>query len=96
MPALNTGLVNPGGVTRPPVRRLAPRLASLEGARLGVLDNAKPNADLVLGAVAAALRREAGVGAVVVARKQNPGMGSGDEILEALAACDAVLVGTAD
>lgn len=94
--AENTGLVNPAGVTRPPAKRLARRLESLRGARLGLLDNAKPNADAVLGAIVASLQTEPGLVEVVRFRKWNPGMGSGEDVLQELASCDAVLVGTAD
>jgi hypothetical protein len=41
--------------------RLAPRLASLEGLRVGLLDNTKPNASTLLAAVADELRRNWGV-----------------------------------
>jgi hypothetical protein len=89
-------LVDPAGVSRPPARRLAPRLETLAGIRLGLLDNAKPNADAVLGAMAERLRAEQGVSEVVRFRKKNPGMGASEEVLAALAACDAVLLGTSD
>lgn len=88
-------LVHPAGVARPPARFLAPRLASLAGTRLGLLDNAKPNAGALLGAVADALLAE-GVSDVVRVRKRNPGMGASLEELRALRACDVVLLGTAD
>lgn len=89
-------LVDPAGEADPPHRRLAPRLGSLGGAKLGLLDNAKPNADALLGAVAARLRAGAGVGEVVSFRKKNPGMAATPDVLAALAGCDAVLLGTAD
>jgi hypothetical protein len=63
--------------------------------RLGLLDNAKPNADALLGALADELLA-AGASEVVRVRKRNPGMGASEEELRALEACDAVLVGTAD
>jgi len=41
--------------------RLAPRLRSLSGLRVGLLDNTKPNASLLLAVVADELRRDWGV-----------------------------------
>ena len=50
-------VLSPLATGRPAVRALAPRPASLRGARIGVLDNAKPNADALLGRAAECLRR---------------------------------------
>jgi hypothetical protein len=89
-------LVDPAGVSRPPVKPLASRLETLAGARLGLLDNAKPNADAILGAIADRLLAEQGVAEVVRFRKRNPGMGAPAQVLDSLAGCDAVLLGTSD
>ena len=48
--------------------RLAPRLQNVRGARIGILDNCKEFADLVLRGVAEALQREHGVGGQVLAQ----------------------------
>lgn len=42
----------PGGTADIPPRRLAPRLPTLAGARIGILDNCKEFADLVLAGAA--------------------------------------------
>jgi hypothetical protein len=89
-------LVDPAGASRPPVKPLASRLGTLTGARLGLLDNAKPNADAILGAIAERLQAEQGVAEVVRFRKKNPGMGAAPQVLDSLARCDAVLLGTSD
>ena len=44
--------------------RLAPRLRTLRGARIGLLDNTKPNASVLLAEVARQLRRDHDVGEV--------------------------------
>ena len=61
---------------------LAPRLASLEGTRAGILDNGKANAGTLMLAV---VKREKGI-----AGPPSP------SILADLTTCDFVLVGSAD
>jgi hypothetical protein len=61
---------------------LAPRLASLEGTRAGILDNSKANAGTMMLAV---VQREKGI-----AGPPSPA------ILADLTTCDFVLVGSAD
>ena len=74
---------------------LAPRLASLAGKRAGILDNGKANAGTLMLAVVERLKERHGV--VEVVRRQKPVAGPPrPEIVEALAACDFVLVGSAD
>ena len=76
--------------------QLAPRLASLEGCRLGVLDNRKANADRLLDLVEDILR--ARFGAEVVRRRQKPDFSrpAPRQLLEDLRACDAVVTGVGD
>jgi hypothetical protein len=74
---------------------LAPRLATLEGARAGILDNGKANAGTLMLAVTRILRERYGVAEVV--KRDKPVAGPpAPEILEALGACDFALVGSAD
>jgi hypothetical protein len=49
----NVSVLLPNGTADIAALVLAPRLQSLEGARIGILDNCKEFADLVLGGVAA-------------------------------------------
>lgn len=71
---------------------LAPRLSSLRGARIGILDNCKEFADAVLSGVADVLRRDYGVAEVTVWRKEYLGIPS--PYAEKMAAqCDAVVNG---
>ena len=75
--------------------QLAPRLASLEGKRIAILDNSKANAGVLMLAVAERLKERYGVADVVKREKPVAGPPS-REVLEALAACDFALVGSAD
>ena len=74
---------------------LAPRLASLEGKRVGILDNSKANAGTLMLAVAERLKDRYGVRDIVKREKGIAGAPSPD-ILAALTTCDFVLVGSAD
>jgi hypothetical protein len=88
-------VVNPCGEAAVAVRGLAPRPASLAGRRVGVLDNSKPNADLLLGRLAELLVARTGAGAV--ARWRKPGASRPAPDLEVVAAgADVVLTGSAD
>lgn len=76
-----------------PVERqpIAPRLATLSGAKIGLLDNTKKNADLLLRAAADILQREHGVGEVIYRRKISSSPAAPAEMLDELASCDAVI-----
>jgi hypothetical protein len=52
-------------------RPLAPRATTLQGLRLGVLDNTKWNANRLLRKTAALLEAEHGIGAVSYYRKES-------------------------
>ena len=71
---------------------LAPRLRSMRGARIGILDNCKEFADLVLRGVAGILEREHGVASVKFWRKSYLGIPS-PFAKEMAGACDAVING---
>ena len=73
-------------------KTLAPRLRSLRGARIGILDNCKEFADIVLRGVAEALKRDFGVEQVTVWRKSYLGIPS-PYAQEMAAHCDAVVNG---
>ena len=66
----------PTGEPSATARRLAPRLATVRGMRIGVLDNCKEFADLVLRGVALVLERDHGAGSVRFWRKSYLGMAS--------------------
>ena len=74
---------------------LAPRLASLQGMRVGILDNSKANAGTLMLSVVQRLKERYGVKDVVKREKGIAGAPNPD-ILAALTTCDFVLVGSAD
>jgi hypothetical protein len=85
-----------GRVGRTPVR-LAPAPGVLAGLRLGVLDNRKPNARLLLTRLAASLAARTGAQVAVVVEKANAAVGCDVEALARLrSAADVVLTGSAD
>jgi hypothetical protein len=73
-------------------KKLAPRLQSLRGARIGILDNCKEFADVVLRGVADVLEREHGVAGVKFWQKSYLGIAS-PYAREMAAECDAVING---
>ncbi len=82
----------PTGVADAAQNRLAPRLETVRGARIGILDNCKEFADLVLRGTAESLQRDHGAGAVTFWRKSYLGIPS-PFAAEMAAACDAVING---
>ena len=82
----------PTGDADTATKRLARRLATVRGARIGILDNCKEFADRVLSGVAEVLEREYGVKEVRFWRKNYLGIPS-PFAPEMAAACDAVING---
>ena len=82
----------PTGAVDTQSKRLAPRLASLHGARIGILDNCKEFADIVLRGVADVLKRDYGVAHVKFWQKSYLGIPS-PYAEEMAAQCDAVING---
>jgi hypothetical protein len=89
-------VLDPTGESATSPSPLAPRLASLAGRRIGVLDNRKANADRLLDLVEDSLRTRCG--AEVVVRHQKPDFSrlAAPDILDDLSACDAVITGVGD
>ena len=88
-------LYDPTAEPRAVAARLAPRLSTLQGKRIGILDNGKANADVLMLAMARLLQERHGAGAIV--KREKPVAGPPKpEVLEALAQCDLALVGSAD
>ena len=73
-------------------KKLAPRLQTIKGARIGILDNCKEFADVVLRGVAEVLQREHGVAEVKFWQKSYLGVAS-PYAQEMAAQCDAVING---
>jgi len=82
----------PIGASDTQSKKLAPRLASLRGARIGILDNHKEFADTVLQGVVDVLRHEYGVADVIVWQKSYLGIPS-PYAQEMVSKCDAVING---
>jgi hypothetical protein len=74
---------------------LAPRLSSLRGKKVAILDNSKANAGFLMLTVARRLQEQYGVGEIVKREKGIAGAPS-PTILDALTQCDFALVGSAD
>ncbi len=76
---------------------LAPRRRSLRGARIGLLDNTKPNASVVLAEVARQLRRDHDIGEVTTYVKGYFGTPVEEsQIQQMLKNCDFVVAGIGD
>lgn len=84
-------LMNPVGCNRVERHPIAPRLSTLSGKKIGLLDNTKKNADLLLKAVGEILLREFAVAEVIYRRKVSSSPGASEAMLDALAGCDAVV-----
>jgi hypothetical protein len=92
---MTTRLYDPTAEPRAVDATLAPRLRSLTGKRIGILDNGKANAGTLMLAVARVLQDRYGAGDIVKRNKPVAGPPA-PEILDALSHCDLALVGSAD
>jgi hypothetical protein len=76
---------------------LAPRLSSLRGKRVGLLDNSKSKAGKMLDMVAAILNAQHGFTDIVRHRKPSASKPAAPETIAELAnTCDLVVVGVGD
>ncbi len=88
-------VLSPGGATGGSVKPLARRRGSLRGLRVGILDNSKPNADVLLRRVAELLVERTGAGPGIV--RQKPGASRPAAMIdEIVAGADVILTGSAD
>jgi hypothetical protein len=89
-------VLDPTSDTDTQPKALAPRLTSLEGRKLGVLDNRKANADRLFDLVEAILRER--YAAEVVRRCQKPDFSrpAPAAMLDDLNSCEAVITGVGD
>jgi hypothetical protein len=76
---------DPRGVVDLAVAPLAPRKATLDGLRLGILDNSKWNANKLLRGASAALGADIGFAAVNYYVKQSFSKDAAPELIEAIA-----------
>jgi hypothetical protein len=76
---------------------LAPRHTDLRGKRVGILDNTKSNADILMKRMATLLCEQYGAAEVMHRRKAHAAIGATHELLDEMAkSCDLVLLGSGD
>jgi len=75
----------------------AARPKSLQGVRLGLVDNTKHNSDELLLRIAEILKRDYGAQAHVIRQKKSAGVAPHAEIIEEYkASCDVIVAGVGD
>jgi hypothetical protein len=90
-------LLDPTARPHDETKPLARRHADLRGRRIGILDNTKSNADILMQRVAELLQQHHGAAEVIYRRKAHAAVGATEYTLDDLAAqCDAVLLGSGD
>jgi hypothetical protein len=96
--ARRLGLLDPtSGTAQSKARAALPRLESLEGKRIGLLDNSKTNAAALLAQVGQALVRDHGAAQLIARGKLIYSRIAPAELIEELVAgCDAVLTAIGD
>lgn len=97
MAASTTTVLNPAAEDLAQKHSLAPRLSSLQGITLGLIDNHKRNADIYLNEVGRLLQTQYGVSKIIKYRKDSQSMPTPAEVMDDLAArCDAIIHAVAD
>lgn len=69
-------VLSPVGINRVEARSVSPRIASLEGAAIGILINNKPNSEFLQDQITALLRERFKIGKVVKKIKPNAAVGA--------------------
>lgn len=89
-------VIHPAAEDQPEPVEAVPRPPRLDGAVVGLVDNARTNSDRFMRVVAGLLEKS-GVGGVVIRRKPNPSIPLPDDAFdELLKQCDIVVHGVAD
>ena len=90
-------VLDPSGQVRKLAAIQCNPVVPLEGRRLAILDNAKPNFQRLATLVAKKLRDECSLEGIAYFRKENPAVGASPELLDQIAqSADLVLTGSAD
>lgn len=90
-------LLDPTAKPHDDEKPLAPRHGSVHGKRVGILDNTKSNADILMLRMAELLCECHGAAEIIHRRKAHAAIGATEELLAELAArCDLVLLGSGD
>ena len=75
----------------------APRPGTLEGLRIGLVDNTKHNSDQLLLRIAGILERDHGAKAHVIRKKKSAGSAPHAEMIEEYKSnCDVIVAGVGD
>jgi len=91
--ALQEALLDPTGAAEGTAdSTLSPRPVSLKGLRIGLLDNTKPNATLLLEEIADHLQREHGAGEATLYTKDYFGTPVAQPLLEQIVAANDVVI----
>ncbi len=90
-------VLDPRAELRPVSHPVAPRLPSLKGKAVALLDNIKPNANVILGRVGEILVAQYGAARVDLIAKRGPATPAEGPILDQIATTyDAVVTGLGD
>ncbi len=90
-------LLDPTARSHDDEQPLAERHIDLRGKRIGILDNTKSNADILMKRMAAMLCEQHGAAEVIHRRKAHAAIGATDELLNDMAeSCDLILLGSGD
>lgn len=90
-------ILDPTARTEPEEKEIAQRLEDLEGKAVGLLDNGKPNAGVLLARLGELLTQKYGVARVVMKRKYMGVNNPAGPLLEELALeCQVVVTGSGD
>ncbi|ETX00746.1 MAG: hypothetical protein ETSY1_10000 [Candidatus Entotheonella factor] len=90
-------LLDPTAKPHDDEKPLAQRHTDLHGKRVGILDNTKSNADILMKRMAALLCEQHGAADVIHRRKAHAAIGATEELLDEMAeSCDLVLLGSGD
>ena len=90
-------IVHPGAEDVHPSLALAPRLSTLAGARIALIDNAKHMAGVFLAELGRELQERHGVATLEVYRKANASIPTPTDVLSRLSqSCDGLVHGVAD
>lgn len=89
-------IVHPGNESVPVAATPPPRLKSLAGKKIGLLDISKPGGSFFLDRLEEILRTKYGAAEVLRARKPTFSKNASPQIIEQLRAMDAVVEGLAD
>jgi len=90
-------IVDPAAEIETENRSIAPRLNSLQGARIGIIDNTKHMANRFLDATRVLLETQYHVGGFEYFRKFSASVPTPPDVIERMAkSCDAIVHGVAD